>query len=406
MDFSLTSTQLAIRDAVREFVHKEVRPVVLERERIPRPEDAYPWDLVRQASRLGLRTLAIPRDLGGGGADFLTRLIACEELAYGDLGLAETFNTTLSWSSVLTTLMSPDQQRRFIPPFLEDETFMLAQGLTEPDAGSDNILPNEDPKAGVATTARRDGSGWVLNGTKSFISNGNIAKLVFITARTDPTKDVVEGCSLFAVPAGTPGFRVGRVEPKSGQRLHNNAELILADCPVPEQNLIGEPGRGLQLLGRLGFANTLKTAAVAIGIARAAYDDAVDYAKKRVQGSKPIIEHQAVGMMLATMLMKIEAARSMTWRAGWGVERDPLYDPKLSFVTKVFATDMVIDVTLRAIEIFGRYGISPTLPVEKYHRDALTLLHSAGTQQVLLLKTANAIAGKAVRGWASVREAA
>lgn len=403
MDFSLSPAQIAVRDTVREFVAREVRPVVLERDRIARPEEAYPWDLVRKASRLGLRTLAIPKELGGGGGDFLTRLIACEELAYGDLGLAETLNSTLSWSAVMTTLMNEEQQRRFIPPFLEDETFMLAQGLTEPDWGSDNILPNEDPRAGVSTTARRDGGAWVLNGTKSFISNGNIAKLVFITARTDRTRGVADGCSLFAVPAGTPGFRVGRVENKGGQRLNNNAELILEACRVPEENLIGEPGVGLQLLGRLGFANTLKTAGVAIGVARAAYDDAVAHASGRVQGSVPIIEHQAVGMMLADMLMKIEAARSLTWRAGWGVEHDPHYDPKLSFMTKVFAAEMVVDVTRRAAEIFGRFGICVGVPVEKYHRDALTLLHSAGTQQVLLIKTANAIAGKTLRGWGATR---
>lgn len=406
MDFSLTSTQIAVRDTVRKFVKQEVRPVALERDRIPRPEDAYPWDLVRKASRLGLRTLALPRELGGGGADFLTLLIVCEELAYGDLGLAESFDTTLSWSSVMSTLMNEEQQRRFIPPFLQDDTFMLAQGLTEPHSGSDNILPNEDPEAGVSTTARREGAGWILNGSKSFISNGNTAKLIFITARTDPGKDVVEGCTLFAVPAETPGFRVGTVEHKSGQRLNNNAELILEDCRVPDENRIGEPGKGLQLLGRLGFANTLKTAAVAIGVARAAYEDAVEYAKMRVQGSRPIIEHQAVGMMLANMLMRIEAARSMTWRAGWGVDHDPHYDPKLSFMTKVFATDMAVELTLRATEILGRFGTCVGIPVEKYHRDALTLLHSAGTQQVLLIKTANAIAGKTVRGWAAVRGAA
>jgi alkylation response protein AidB-like acyl-CoA dehydrogenase len=406
MDFSLTPTQIAIRDTVRKFVKQEVRPVALERDRIPRPEDAYPWDLVRKAARLGLRTLALPRELGGGGADFLTLLVVCEELAYGDLGVAESFDTTLSWSAVMSALMNEEQQKRFIPPFLADETFMLAQGLTEPHWGSDNILPNEDPKTGISTTARRDGNGWVLNGTKSFISNGNTAKLVFITARTDPTKDVVEGCSLFAVPAGTPGFRAGTVEHKSGQRLNNNAELILEDCRVPHENLIGEVGKGLQLLGRLGFANTLKTAAVALGVARAAYEDAVEYAKTRVQGSRPIIEHQAVGMMLADMLMKIEAARSMTWRAGWGVDHDPNYDPKLSFMTKVFATEMVVDVTLRATEILGRFGTCVGVPVEKYHRDALTLLHSAGTQQVLLIKTANSIAGKTLRGWASAAAAA
>ncbi|MFQ6090630.1 MAG: acyl-CoA dehydrogenase family protein [Candidatus Bipolaricaulia bacterium] len=399
MDFQLSETQRGIQEMVRDFVRREVIPVAGERDRIPDPVEAYPWELVKKASKLGLRTLALPESLGGGGGDFLSLVIVCEELAYGDLGLAESFDTTLSWSQVMSKLMNEEQRSRFIPPFLKDDTFMLAQGLTEPDAGSDNLLPNEDPRAGVSTVARREGDEWVINGRKHFIANGNIAKLIFLTARTDPTKSVIEGCTLFAVPAGTPGFTTGRVDDKMGQRLANNAELIFQDCRVPDANRIGEENQGLRLLGGLSHGNVLKTAAAALGLARAAYDASLEFARQRVQGSRPIIEHQAVGMMLADMLMKTEAARSLTWRMGWAVDHQPDFDRNLCRLAKVFACEMAVEVTLGALEVFGGAGIMRDSPVEKLHRDAVTLLHSGGTHQILRIKVANALAGKEVRGW-------
>jgi alkylation response protein AidB-like acyl-CoA dehydrogenase len=399
MDFQLSEPQLAIREMVREFVRRDVIPVARERDRIPDPGEAYPWDLVRKASRLGLRTLGLPESLGGRGGDFLTLLIVCEEMAYGDLGLAESFDTTLSWSQVMSKLMTEEQQARFIPPFLEDDTFMLAQGLTEPDAGSDNLLPNEDPRAGVSTTARREGDEWVINGRKHFIANGEIAKLVFLTTRTDSARIIMEGSTLFAVPAGAPGFTTGRVHDKMGQRLANNAELIFEDCRVPDANRIGEVNGGLRSLGRVSFANVLKTAGTALGVARAAYDAALRYARERVQGSRPIIEHQAVGSMLADMLMKIEASRSLIWRLGWAVDHQLDFDPNLPRLAKVFSCEMAVEVSIKALEIFGGAGIMKDSPIEKIHRDAVTLLHSGGTHQMLRLKVARALAGEDVKGW-------
>ncbi|MFQ5913740.1 MAG: acyl-CoA dehydrogenase family protein [Nitrospinota bacterium] len=399
MVFQLTETQRSIQELVRDFVRREVAPVARERDRIADPVEAYPWDLVRKASRLGLRTLALPESLGGGGGDFLTLLIVSEELAYGDLGLAESFDTTLSWSQVMSKLMNDEQRSRFVPAFLEDDTFMLAQGLTEPDAGSDNLLPNEDPKAGVLTVARRHGEEWVINGRKHFIANGNTAKLVFVTARTDPARSVIDGCTLFAIPTGTPGFIPGRVEDKIGQRLANNAELIFQDCRVPDANRIGEVNRGLRLLGQVSHANVLKTAATALGLARAAYDAALDYARQRVQGSRPIIEHQAVGMMLADMLVKVEAARSLVRRLGWAVDHEEDFDRNLCRLAKVFACEVAVEVTLKGLEVFGGSGVMKDCPMEKLHRDAVTLLHSGGTHQILRLKVVRALAGKEVRGW-------
>ena len=399
MESQLTQSQRAVREMVRDFVHRELLPVARERDLIPDPVEAYPWDLVKKASKLGLRTLALPEGLGGGGGDFLTLLIVCEELAYGDLGFAESFDTTLSWSHVISELMDEAQRARFLPSFLEDDTFMLANALGEPNAGSDNLLPNPDPGAGVATAARRDGDEWVLNGRKQFISNGNLAKLLFVMTRTDPARSVIDGCTLFAVPAGTPGLKTGRVEDKMGQRLGNNAELIFEDCRAPDANRIGEVNMGLQLLGRVSHTNVVKTAATALGVARAAYDAALDYARQRIQGSRPIIEHQAVGMMLADMLMKIEAVRSLIWRIGWAVDHEPDFDRNLCRLAKVYGCETAVEVTLKALEVFAGSGVMKGSPVEKLHRDAVTLLHSGGTHQILRLKVARALAGEEVRGW-------
>ncbi len=299
----------------------------------------------------------------------------------------------------MSKLMNEEQQARFIPPFLEDDTFMLAQGLTEPNAGSDNLLPNEDPHAGVSTTARREGNEWIINGRKHFIANGKIAKLVFLTTRTDSARSIIEGTTLFAIPAGTPGFTTGRVDNKMGQRLANNAELIFQDCRIPDANRIGEVNQGLRSLGQVSYANVLKTAGTALGVARAAYDAGLRYARQRVQGSRPIIEHQAVGMMLADMLMGIEASRSLIWRMGWAVDHQPDFDHNLFRLAKVFSCEMTVEVTLKALEIFGGAGIMKDSPIEKIHRDAVTLLHSGGTHQILRIKVARALAGKDVRGW-------
>ena len=399
MVFGLTPNQHAIQDLVRNFVRQEVIPIASELDRLSDPVQAYPWEVVKKASKLGLRTLALPERLGGGGGDFLTLLIVCEELAYGDLGVAESFDTTLSWSHVISELMDEKQQARFLSSFIEDDTFMLAHAMAEPDAGSDNMLPNDDIRAGIATSARRDGEEWVINGRKHYIANGNIAKLVFVMTRTDRTRSVTDGCTLFAVPAGTPGFSTGRVEDKIGQRLCNNAELIFEECKVPDFNRIGEVNHGLQLLGRVSYTNVVKTAATALGVSRAAYEAALNYASRRIQGSRPIIEHQAVGTMLADMLMKIEAVRSLVWRMGWAVDHQKNFDRNLGRLTKVFACEVAVEVTLKAIEIFGGSGAMKESPVEKFHRDAVTLLHSGGTHQILKIKAARALAGAEVKGW-------
>ncbi|MFQ5879287.1 MAG: acyl-CoA dehydrogenase family protein, partial [Dehalococcoidia bacterium] len=318
VEFRLTEEQEMLRKTLDQFVEKEVKPDCRRREKIEDPAERIPWDWITALSKMGIRTLAVPEEYGGGGAGCLTLCIAGEELAVGDLGLSVIFDQTWKFTYFITAAANQEQRNRYLPRFMEDDTFLLAMGQTEETGGSDHSLPYNEPGAGLRTTAvpaRRNGhDGWLINGRKIYISNGGIAKLHVIRARTDPTTGGIVGTTAFFVELDTPGFTVGRVEDKIGQRLVQNGELIFEDCWVPAENLLGELHRGWELALRYsrGTSNT-EAAATVLGVARAAFEDALAYAKQRVQGGKPIIGHQAIKLMLADMLTQIRAARALIW---------------------------------------------------------------------------------------------
>ena len=211
MDFTLTEEQGRWRQIARDFAGSVIKPDVLRRDRLPTAAERIPWDWIREADRLGLRTLGVPRDFGGAGADIMTLCLAGEELAAGDLGFAVIMDQCWKMAHVLKDAMTPEQQRRFIPPFVADPEATTAIAFTEPGAGSDHQGYYDAPDIDFRTTAVRDGESYVLNGTKRYVSNGCMAKLYFIIARTDTTKPLGEGGSVFIVPAGTPGLRTGYV---------------------------------------------------------------------------------------------------------------------------------------------------------------------------------------------------
>ncbi|MBI2881222.1 MAG: acyl-CoA dehydrogenase family protein, partial [Candidatus Tectomicrobia bacterium] len=226
VDFRLSENQLALQRMVREFVNKEVKPVAGERDRIQDPHKRFPWDIVEKGSRLGLRTLALPEEMGGGGADILTLAILGEELAVGDLGVAVIFDQTWKFSYMFSDLMSDEQRSRWLPKFLNDHRCLLATGASEPNHASDNLGVVLGPGVGLQLSARKEGERWVLNGMKHFISSGGVASIYFILARTDKTVGIDKGVTAFIVGKGTPGFSIGRIHDKMGQRLIQNAELI------------------------------------------------------------------------------------------------------------------------------------------------------------------------------------
>ena len=399
MDFQLTDEQRRWQRVAREFAEREIKPVVAERERIADPWQRYPWDLIEKADAVGLRTLALPKEQGGGGADTLTLVLCVEELAAADVGVAVNLDQTWKFTPIISHLMTDAQRERFLPKLRDDPRCVLGLGGTEPAAGSDTWGPYLAPGAGAALAAERRGDGWLLNGRKHFINNGGEARMVFILTRTDPNATIVDGLTCFIVEQGTPGFRHGVSQDKVGQRLSSNVELIFEDCFVPDENRLCEVGGGLSFLAYVGRRSLAKTGALSVGVARGAFEAALARAQERVQGGVPIIQHQATQVVFGEMLAEIEAARSLVWRAAWGADHAEPFDPKLGNVAKLFATEMAIRIATRALQVWGGYGVMSQWPAEKYYRDAVTVTHMDGASQLIAIRTGAQLAGEKIGGW-------
>jgi acyl-CoA dehydrogenase len=380
MHVELTDENRALQQMARDFAEKEIRPIAAERDRISDPAEVFTWDLVKKGSALGLRTLAVPKEYGGPGVDLMGQALVILELARADGGVAKTFSQCWKWTPMLTRLATEDQRERFLKPFMEDDTYLLAMAGTEPDAGSDNRMPPPDhPKAGWKTSAVKNGDGWVINGMKHFIANGGVAKLYIVRTRTNPEVPITEGTTMFFVPDDTPGFSIGRRHDKIGWRFYQNAELIFQDCRVPETNLLGEINKGKgEGSERYVSFNDIELAANMLGIAQAAFEHALDHARNRVQGGKPIIEHQAIALKLADMYMRLEAARSYLFKTIESHDSEGAkFESASKQLMKVFATEVAIKVTRLAVEIFGGSGVMRDAPVEKLLRDVTIFPHLA-----------------------------
>ena len=388
MDFLLTDEQRALQRLARDFFESEVRPVAAEYDQRENPLDCVPWELIEKGSKLGLRTLGTPAEWGGGGAGLLTQALVIEEMARVEIGLSKTFSHNWKVSSRIAALCSEEQKKRFLPPFVEDHRYLLSNAVTEPDAGSDAHLPYDAPDAGPRCFAERNGKGFVINGMKTFIALAGISKLVMLWARTDRSVGITKGLSTFIVPRGTPGFTAGQSHDKVGWRLYNNAELVFENCHVPEENLVGGLGQAWQQRQAVSKGGNIELVAHAVGCARGSYEHALEHARNRVQGLKPIIEHQAIAMKLAEMAMEIETGRSLMWRAAWSAGHLDPPDNRITVFAKVFCTEMALRVTRKAVEIFGAMGIMKEGPAEKYLRDAAVLQHMDATNQINLIKVA------------------
>lgn len=389
MDFTLTEEQRALQELAREFAEKEIRPVALERDHLPDHRACFPEDLMRRGSEVGLRTLCLPKAYGGPGIrEMLTLVLVAEELAVGDPGVAMSLIQTCRLARLLADVGTQDQQDRFFPALRDDPLYLLSVGASEPDAGSDTVLPYEGADVALRLTAVRQGDHYLLNGTKHFITNAGAAKLYYVLARTDPARGLREGVTALLVPADTPGFRIGREHDKMGRRLQRNAELVFENARVPAGNRLGEEGGGQGLFARFLRGGVTIPAAIAVGVARAGYEAAVAHAKARVQGGRPIRQHQTIANMLAEMYGQLEAARTLVWRAAWVIDADAPDAPQLALMAKVVASEMAVRICIAALEVFGGWGYMRDLPIEKHVRDALSFLHSDGTNQVNRLRAA------------------
>jgi alkylation response protein AidB-like acyl-CoA dehydrogenase len=380
MDLDLAPAHVLLRDTIREFMTEEVAPLVDEHERARR----FPADVVRRIGELGWLGINVPERWGGAGMDTLAYAIAVEEIGrvWGSLGLIVAAHTSLGCGPLL--IAGDDEQRdRFLPP-LASGAMLGAYGLTEPMAGSD--------AGGTRTTARRDGDDWVIDGQKRFITNAGQAGLYILTARTGTADDGGARISAFIVPAETPGFTVGRLEEKMGLHASATGELRLDGVRVPATNLLGEEGAGFRSFLTVLDGGRISIAALALGLAQAALDAAVPYARTREQFGRPIGTFEGVAFKVADMATEIEAARALVYRAAWLKDQGRDYGLAAA-QAKLFASEVSSRVTNAAIQVHGGYGYIEDYKVERYLRDAKLTEIGEGTSEVQRLVIARRILG-------------
>jgi alkylation response protein AidB-like acyl-CoA dehydrogenase len=368
--FQLTEEQEQIRQLAHRFAQEEIRPVAAEYDE----SEETPWPVLEKAARIGLTSYLYPEKYGGGGVEsVLTACLVTEELSWGCLGIA-TAILGCGLAAVPIMLAGTEEQKdRYIPWFCDPSGVRPgAFALTEPEAGSD--------VAALRTTAVREGDHYVINGQKRFITLGGIAELYALFATVDPAKGH-RGITAFIVEADTPGLSAGRKERKMGMRASHTGDVILENVRVPVGNRLAEEGDGFYIAMK-SFEHTRPSVATcAVGVARAAYEYATEYATQRVQFGKPIIAKQAVRFMLADMATEIEAARLLTWRAAWMTDSG-LASNVAASMAKAYAADMAMQVTTNAVQILGGYGYMREYPVEKWMRDAKILQIVEGTSQI------------------------
>ena len=368
MDFSLTDEQKLFQKIVREFCEKEIKPIS---EKIDK-EEYFPEELYKKMGRMGLMGMTVPQKYGGAGIDKVSYMIALEEISRfcGSTGITVEAHNTLGIGYIYEA-GSEDKRKKYLPKYSSGEG-IAALAITEPNAGSD--------VGGIQTTGVLIGDKWVLNGTKQFITSGDIAGVIIVMAKTDKTKGV-KGISAFLVEKDTPGLKVGPLENKLGLRGSRTAELIFEDCCVPKENLLGVMNKGFfSVMNTLDSGRTA-VGAMSVGIARAAFEDSIEYAKQREQFGRPIGKFQGIKWMLSDMATEIDAARLLVYRAAF-LEDQGLSFSKESSMAKLFASEMAMRATRNAIQIFGGYGYIQEYPVERYFRDVILCEIGEGTSEI------------------------
>lgn len=376
----LNERQIAIRDMTREFVRREIIPFAAQWDR----DETVPLETVRKIGKLGLFGVCVAPEWGGSGADFTSYILATEELAYGDAGICNMVSASNSYGVKIRDFGTPSQKQRFLQPVASGAE-IACMLLTEPQAGSD--------AANIQTRAVRRGDYYVLNGTKAFITSGRSASLAVVLAVTDPTAGK-RGVSAFLLPTDRPGYRVIRLEHKLGHRTNDTCQIALDDLEVPAEDMLGEPGSGLRIAFSALDAGRIGVAAQAIGVARAAFDAALSYARERETFGKKLVEHQAIAFELAEMATNIEVARQMCLHAA-ALKESKVHCIKEASISKLFAAQMCERVCSAAIQIHGGYGFINDYPVEKYYRDARVFQIYDGTNEVQkMLISRELIAGR------------
>jgi len=376
ISFRLSEEQKALRELAREFAANEIRPVAAEYDE----HQTHPAGVIVKAHELGLMNAHIPEDYGGPGLTCFDGMLIGEQLYWGCAGIGTSLVVNGLGAGPVILAGTEEQKREWLPPLLE-APILCSFGLTEPGAGSD--------VASMKTTAVRMGDEYVLNGSKTFITNAGHAAWTVVFAKTDPSKGH-RGMSAFIVPMDTPGVVIEKHLDKMGQRATDTSAFALTDVVIPAASRLGEEGDGFKIAMRTLDFTRPGTAAGAVGVAQAAYEYAVEYAKERVTFEMPIAMHQGVNFLIADMATEIEAARLLTWQAAWMIDQGQRATLYSSFA-KRFSADTAMKVTTDAVQVFGGYGYIKEYPVEKLMRDAKLFQIYEGTSQIQRLVIAKEI---------------
>ncbi|GAA0122664.1 MAG: acyl-CoA dehydrogenase [Clostridium argentinense] len=368
MNFSLTKEQEFVKQMVREFAENEVKPIAAEIDVTER----FPMENVEKMAKYNMMGIPFSTEFGGAGGDSISYAITVEELSRvcATTGVIVSAHTSLC-ASPIDAFGTPAQKEKYLVPLAKGEK-LGAFGLTEPNAGTD--------ASGQQTTAYLDGDNYILNGSKIFITNGGVADTFVVFAMTDKSKGT-RGISAFIVEKGFPGFSIGKVEEKLGIRASSTTELVFENCVVPKENLLGREGKGFSIAMKTLDGGRIGIAAQALGIAQGALDEAVAYMKERKQFGKPLAAFQGLQWMIAEMDVKVEAARQLVYKAAYRKDNNLPYTVDAARA-KLFAAEVAMEVTTKAVQIFGGYGYTKEYPVERMMRDAKITEIYEGTSEV------------------------
>jgi butyryl-CoA dehydrogenase len=379
MEFELTEEQLSLQAAVRQFAVAELKPGAGQRDKTAE----FPWPAVKKLQEMGLFGLTFSAENGGGGRDFISYVIAVEELSRADASVAITLLAHTLCASHINSFGSAAQKRDYLVPLARGEK-LGAWALTEPGAGSD--------AGAIRTQARQDGNGWRLDGNKFFITNGSQADILVVMASTDAAREA-KGISAFILAGDTPGLNKGKNLDKLGFRSSDTVGLMLKDVRLPDGSLLGELNQGFIQSKEVLAAGRIGVAAMAVGIGRACLEESIDYARKREAFGHPIADFQAIQWMLADMATELDAARLLVYRAAMMKDSGKRFTREAS-MAKLFASEAATRAALKAVQVHGGYGYTRAFPVERYLREAKLCEIGEGTSEMQRLIIAREILGK------------
>ena len=369
VNFSFTDEQQQLRRSIREFAESEIAPHVMEWDEASR----FPEELIPKLGEMGLLGVIFPEKYGGAGLGYIDYVIVIEELSRvdGSVGLIVAAHNSLCTNHIYK-FGNEEQRKKYVVPLAQGKK-LGCWSLTEPEAGSD--------AGGTRTVAARNDGGWIINGAKTFTTNGHYADVCVAMAVTDQAKRS-KGISAFIVEKGTPGFHPGKKENKLGMRASDTSEVVFNDCLVPAANLLGKEGQGFINTLQVLDGGRISIAALALGMAQGAYEAAVKYAKQRKQFGKTITEFQAIQFKLADMVTDIDAARWLVYKAAWLADQNGPRFTKESSMAKLYASEVGVRVASEAVQIFGGYGFIKDFPVEKFYRDSKLCTIGEGTSEI------------------------